>query len=74
MEVEADIAKVDFISPTFSGLGTEPISESASLSEFESYNPQPTTSPKKRTPRNINYCPHTTLTHLYMIYYRNVVR
>jgi len=34
-EVEANIAKVNFITPTFSGLESESISESASLSEFE---------------------------------------
>ena len=37
-KVETDNVKVDFITPTFSGLETESISESASLSEFESEN------------------------------------
>ena len=37
-EIETDNAKVDFITPTFSGLETESIYESGSLSEFESGN------------------------------------
>ena len=37
-KLKTDNAKVDFITPTFSGLETESISESASLSEFESGN------------------------------------
>ena len=37
-EVEADNIKVEFITPIFSGLETELISESALLSEFEYVN------------------------------------
>ena len=37
-EVEADYTKVDVITPIFSGLETESISESAALLEFESVN------------------------------------
>ena len=37
-EVGADIAKFDFLTPIFSGLEIEPISESALLSEFKSGN------------------------------------
>ena len=37
-KVEANIAKVDFRAPTFSGLETESKSESTSLLKFESVN------------------------------------